>query len=273
MLRIDRDQDLSRRRHAHRQRLHARAVGREQDLRDRRPGLPRRALHSAREAGADRAGPPSRPACNSPRTASATARCTPCSTPTKRSTGQTPIAATRPCITHSNFMSREAIDQAARLGVVVDIQPAWLYLDTRTLVAQFGYDRLRYFQPLAEPVRGRGDRRRRLRPHAEDRLAAVDQPLQSVPGNVGRHHPPGQGLRGPAPSRGGPDPRTGHPLLHDQQRLRSCSSRTRSARSKQGKLADFVVLDRDILTCPEDEIRAIQPLATYLSGKAVFERK
>src|SRR5581483_4575330 len=35
-----------------------------------------------------------------------------------------------------------------RLGVVVDIQPAWLYLDTRTLVAQFGYDRLRYFQPL-----------------------------------------------------------------------------------------------------------------------------
>ena len=45
-------------------------------------------------------------------------------------------------------MSREAIEQAARLGVVVDIQPAWLYLDTRTLAAQFGYDRLRYFQPL-----------------------------------------------------------------------------------------------------------------------------
>ena len=37
---------------------------------------------------------------------------------------------------------------AACLGVAVDIQPAWLYLDTRTLVAQFGTDRLRYFQPL-----------------------------------------------------------------------------------------------------------------------------
>src|SRR4029077_17887230 len=61
---------------------------------------------------------------------------------------QKSIAPTRPCITHSNFMSREAIAQAARLGVVVDIQPAWLYLDTRTLTAQFGYDRLRYFQPL-----------------------------------------------------------------------------------------------------------------------------
>ncbi len=50
-------------------------------------------------------------------------------------------------------MSREAIDKAARLGVVVDIQPAWLYLDARTLAAQFGYDRLRYFQPLAKPLR------------------------------------------------------------------------------------------------------------------------
>ena len=60
----------------------------------------------------------------------------------------TPVAKTRPCVTHSNFMSREDIEKAAKLGVVVDIQPAWLYLDARTLAAQFGYDRLRYFQPL-----------------------------------------------------------------------------------------------------------------------------
>ncbi len=59
-----------------------------------------------------------------------------------------PVRDTRPSITHSNFMSREAIDQAARLGVVVDIQPAWLYLDGKTLLAHFGYERLRWFQPL-----------------------------------------------------------------------------------------------------------------------------
>ena len=58
------------------------------------------------------------------------------------------IRATRPCITHCNFMSREAVEKLAELGAVADIQPAWLYLDTRTLVKQFGYDRLRYFQPL-----------------------------------------------------------------------------------------------------------------------------
>src|SRR4029079_2769442 len=33
---------------------------------------------------------------------------------------------------------------------------AWLYLDTRTLVAQFGYDRLRYFQPLRSIFEARG---------------------------------------------------------------------------------------------------------------------
>ena len=59
-----------------------------------------------------------------------------------------PIRNTRPCITHCNFMSREAVDILARLGVIADLQPAWLYLDTRTLVTQFGYERMRYFQPL-----------------------------------------------------------------------------------------------------------------------------
>jgi predicted amidohydrolase YtcJ len=59
-----------------------------------------------------------------------------------------PVKENRPCITHSNFMSEEAVKECARLGVCVDIQPAWLYLDTRTLAAQFGYERLRWFQPL-----------------------------------------------------------------------------------------------------------------------------
>jgi predicted amidohydrolase YtcJ len=38
-----------------------------------------------------------------------------------------------------------------------------------------------------------------------------------------------------------------------------------------GKWADLVVLDRDILTCPEDAIRAIRPLQTWLAGEVVYE--
>jgi predicted amidohydrolase YtcJ len=40
-----------------------------------------------------------------------------------------------------------------------------------------------------------------------------------------------------------------------------------------GKLADLVVLDRDLLTCPEDGIRDTQVLATYLNGRPIFEAK
>src|SRR6185503_5393459 len=58
------------------------------------------------------------------------------------------VAKVRPCITHCNFMSAEAVERMGKLGIVADIQPVWLYLDAATLNEQFGYDRLRYFQPL-----------------------------------------------------------------------------------------------------------------------------
>jgi predicted amidohydrolase YtcJ len=40
-----------------------------------------------------------------------------------------------------------------------------------------------------------------------------------------------------------------------------------------GKLADFVVLDRDIMTVAEQDILGTAVLATYLGGRAVYERK
>lgn len=39
-----------------------------------------------------------------------------------------------------------------------------------------------------------------------------------------------------------------------------------------GKLADFVILDRDIMTAPESDILGTSVLATYIGGRAVFER-
>jgi predicted amidohydrolase YtcJ len=39
-----------------------------------------------------------------------------------------------------------------------------------------------------------------------------------------------------------------------------------------GKFADVAVLDRDYLTCPEEEIRAIKVLMTMVNGKLVYER-
>ena len=39
-----------------------------------------------------------------------------------------------------------------------------------------------------------------------------------------------------------------------------------------GKLADFVVLDRDYMTIPENEIKDIGVLMTAVGGKTVFEK-
>ena len=41
----------------------------------------------------------------------------------------------------------------------------------------------------------------------------------------------------------------------------------------QGKLADLVVLDRDILSCPVDDIKNIAAEQTYLGGKLVYQRR
>ena len=39
---------------------------------------------------------------------------------------------------------------------------------------------------------------------------------------------------------------------------------------KTGKFADFLLVDKDILTCPEKEIHEAKPAATYFEGKKVF---
>ncbi len=40
-----------------------------------------------------------------------------------------------------------------------------------------------------------------------------------------------------------------------------------------GKLADFLILSQDVLTVPEEQIRSIHPLATYVGGRKVFSSK
>ena len=38
-----------------------------------------------------------------------------------------------------------------------------------------------------------------------------------------------------------------------------------------GKLADLVVLDRDYLTVPADQIREIKPVMTMVAGRIVYD--
>jgi len=44
----------------------------------------------------------------------------------------------------------------------------------------------------------------------------------------------------------------------------------RSGMLEVGKYADFVVIDRDYLNCPEEEILQIKVLRTVVAGKTVY---
>jgi predicted amidohydrolase YtcJ len=163
-------------------------------------------------------------------------------------------------------MSDESIAKAARLGVAVDIQPAWLYLDARTLEAQLGLKRMRQFQPL-----------KRLFEHGvvagggSDHMQRIDSLTSVNPYNpfLGMWVTVAREARGYAGS-----------LYPDQALSRQEMLRFYTANNAQlmraeeqlgslevGKLADFIVVDRDLLACPVEDIRHTQVLATYVDGK------
>ena len=183
-----------------------------------------------------------------------------------------PVSRVRACVSHSNFMSREAVLQAARLGVMLDIQPAWLYLDTRTLVKQFGYERLRYFQPLcsifeAGVVVGGGS----------DHMQKIGSLRSNNPYN------PFLGMATAITRRARWYEGRLHPeeALSREQALRFYTINNArilfldavAGSLEPGKYADLAVLDRDLLSCPEEQIAGTQVLRTYFGGMLVFQRE
>ena len=42
--------------------------------------------------------------------------------------------------------------------------------------------------------------------------------------------------------------------------------------ARTGELADFIVVDRDVLSVPVDELKEVKVLQTFVGGKKVYER-
>jgi predicted amidohydrolase YtcJ len=178
----------------------------------------------------------------------------------------------RPCITHSSFMSPEAIEKMRQIGVVADLQPAWLERDGATLQAQFGDARLRYFHPYKSffdagvTVGGGSDHMQKI---GSMRAINPYNPFYGMWVTLVRQ------------------PRWTEKPLHPEERI----SREQAIRLytinnaflmfgekekgslEAGKLADFIVLQQDILTCPLDQVKNIKVAQTWIGGKQVYQAK
>ncbi len=182
------------------------------------------------------------------------------------------IRAARSSVTHCNFMHPDSIAKAAKLGVCIDLQPIWLHMDGRTLTGHFGEERMSRFQPLRACfdqkviVGGGSDHMqkigsfRSINPYnpwlgmwtsLTRKARKLDKPVH-IENALTRE----EALR-----------------LYTSNNAFLLKSEKNTGSLEPGKLADIILVDRDPLTCPIDDLVQTQVLKTWLGGKVVFEKK
>ena len=182
-----------------------------------------------------------------------------------------PIAHSRSHLMHASFQSPQAIARAKKLGLLIDAQSPWLYFDGPALEKVFTYDGMRHFYPVRAYldagliVAGGSDH---MIGHDKNRSVNPYNPFLQMWIAITRQTSRGAVLY--------PDEKV---TREEALRMHTTSAAYMQFAEDQrgslepGKLADLVVIDRDYLTCPEEEIRAIEPVTVILDGKIVYEKK
>jgi predicted amidohydrolase YtcJ len=171
-------------------------------------------------------------------------------------------------ITHANFTSAENLKRCAGLGVGADLQPAWLWEDTRTLLKVLGPERMAWFHPYRKwldaglTIGGGSDHMIRTDPTGStnpwDPWLGIWITVTRRAKDVGVLNPDQRLTRAEAIRFYTINNARLHFEEHDKGSI------------EPGKLADLILVDRDPLTCPEDDLKATKVLWTMVGGKVVF---
>lgn len=180
------------------------------------------------------------------------------------------IAPTRSHVMHGSFMSEEVIQRMKRLGILADIQPGWLHFDVPALERVFGLNNMRYFASFGSLVRagiisaGGSDH---MVGHDKNNAVNPFNPFFNMWMMVTRRTTAGKVIY--------PEERVDRQTALKMYTIWAAYlqfSEKEKGSIAPGKFADLVVIDRDFLMCPEEEIRQIEPLTTIINGRAEYQR-
>ena len=153
--------------------------------------------------------------------------------------------------------------------MAADLQPAWLYKDTRTLLKVLGPRRMEWFHPYRKwldagvTIGGGSDHMIRLDPiqstNPWDPWLGIWVAATRTTEGAGVFNPDQKLTRTEALRFYTINNARLHFEEHDKGTI------------EPGKLADLILVDRDPLTCPDDQLAGTRVLWTMVGGKTVYK--
>ena len=172
-----------------------------------------------------------------------------------------PIKNLRWTLAHMNQINASQLERMKKLGMYAAVHP-WAVINGGDHARRFWRRRLRYAATGDDPKQrdhvGTGDRWNR----GESDASFHDAVFRRYGKDGGRHEG---------------DPANHQPrrrvIAHTRKNAFFVFQEDNLGSIQAGKLADLVVLDRDYLTIPSDQIKDIKPVMTMVGGRIVYEAK